>query len=184
MRWIASWKRRGVASSLNELLHGGVLEQGRKAKAQAGELFYLPVALTAFTRFGYLMRRVFLSPDAGRSEWHSRRTDGTGRERDRDHRLPPRPVFRARADHPPAHDLPVVESDVSGGVFVGVSPCACWWTCGPRWRTPWAAANLLRPRRSRNLGPRLRQLLLASSPKLPPNQKLRLPRWRLEWRLR
>ncbi|MGC2822075.1 MAG: hypothetical protein WA198_20435, partial [Candidatus Sulfotelmatobacter sp.] len=45
--------------SLDELLHGGVLEQGRKAKAQAGELFYLPVALAAFTRFGYLMRRAF-----------------------------------------------------------------------------------------------------------------------------
>jgi len=45
--------------SLDELLHGGVLEQGRKAKAQAGDLFYLPIALVAFTRFGYLMRRVF-----------------------------------------------------------------------------------------------------------------------------
>ncbi len=45
--------------SLDELLHGGVLEQGRKAKAQAGDLFYLPVALIAFTRFGYLMRRAF-----------------------------------------------------------------------------------------------------------------------------
>ena len=45
--------------SLDELLHGGVLEQGRKAKSQAGELFYLPVALAAFTRFGYLMRRAF-----------------------------------------------------------------------------------------------------------------------------
>jgi len=45
--------------SLDELLHGGVLEQGRKAKSLAGELFYLPVALVAFTRFGYLMRRVF-----------------------------------------------------------------------------------------------------------------------------
>jgi hypothetical protein len=45
--------------SLDELLHGGVLEQGRKAKVQAGDLFYLPIALTAFTRFGYLMRRVF-----------------------------------------------------------------------------------------------------------------------------
>lgn len=45
--------------SLDELLHGGILEQGRKAKGQAGELFYLPVALVAFTRFGYLMRRVF-----------------------------------------------------------------------------------------------------------------------------
>ena len=45
--------------SLDELLHGGVLEQGRKAKSQAGALFYLPVALVAFTRFGYLMRRAF-----------------------------------------------------------------------------------------------------------------------------
>ena len=45
--------------SLDELLHGGILEQGRKAKGQAGELFYLPIALVAFTRFGYLMRRVF-----------------------------------------------------------------------------------------------------------------------------
>ena len=45
--------------SLDELLHGGVLEQGRKAKAQAGDLFYMPVALVAFTRFGYLMRRAF-----------------------------------------------------------------------------------------------------------------------------
>jgi hypothetical protein len=45
--------------ALDELLHGGVLEQGRKAKTQAGDLFYLPVALVAFTRFGYLMRRAF-----------------------------------------------------------------------------------------------------------------------------
>jgi hypothetical protein len=45
--------------SLDELLHGGVLEQGRKAKAQAGDLFYMPVALVAFTRYGYLMRRTF-----------------------------------------------------------------------------------------------------------------------------
>lgn len=45
--------------SLDELLHGGVLEQGRKAKGLAGDLFYLPIALVAFTRFGYLMRRAF-----------------------------------------------------------------------------------------------------------------------------
>ena len=45
--------------SLDELLHGGVLAQGRKAKTQAGDLFYLPIALVAFTRFGYLMRRAF-----------------------------------------------------------------------------------------------------------------------------
>jgi hypothetical protein len=45
--------------SLDELLHGSVLDQGRKAKAQAGDLFYLPIALVGFTRYGYLMRRVF-----------------------------------------------------------------------------------------------------------------------------
>jgi hypothetical protein len=45
--------------SLDELLHGGVLAQGRKAKLQAGDLFFLPIALVAFTRFGYLMRRTF-----------------------------------------------------------------------------------------------------------------------------
>jgi hypothetical protein len=45
--------------SLDDLLHGGILEQGRKAKGLAGDLFYLPVALVAFTRFGYLMRRSF-----------------------------------------------------------------------------------------------------------------------------
>jgi hypothetical protein len=45
--------------TLDELLHGGVLEQGRKIKNQAGELFFLPVALVGFTRFGYLMRRAF-----------------------------------------------------------------------------------------------------------------------------
>ena len=47
------------SKTLDELLHGGILEQGRKAKGQAGDLFYLPVAMTAFTRFGYLMRRTF-----------------------------------------------------------------------------------------------------------------------------
>jgi hypothetical protein len=45
--------------SLDELLHGAILDQGRKAKVQAGDLFYLPIALVSFTRFGYLMRRVF-----------------------------------------------------------------------------------------------------------------------------
>jgi len=45
--------------TLDELLHGGLLEQGRKAKVQAGDLFYMPIALVAFTRFGYLMRRTF-----------------------------------------------------------------------------------------------------------------------------
>jgi hypothetical protein len=45
--------------SLHELLHSGILDQGRKVKDMAGDLFYMPVALVAFTRFGYLMRRAF-----------------------------------------------------------------------------------------------------------------------------
>jgi hypothetical protein len=61
--WLNSLDRvlesAGRCRSLDELLHGGVLEQGRKAKGLAGDLFYLPIALVAFTRFGYLMRRCF-----------------------------------------------------------------------------------------------------------------------------
>jgi hypothetical protein len=49
----------GRCRSLDQLLHGGILAQGRKAKTQAGDLYYLPIALVAFTRFGYLMRRTF-----------------------------------------------------------------------------------------------------------------------------
>ncbi len=59
MRWTGVLDAARKCRSLDELLHGGVLEQGRKAKGQAGDLFYLPVALVAFTRFGYLMRRSF-----------------------------------------------------------------------------------------------------------------------------
>jgi hypothetical protein len=44
---------------LSELLHSGILEQGRKLKAQCGNDYYLPAAMVAFTRFSFLMRRVF-----------------------------------------------------------------------------------------------------------------------------
>ena len=45
--------------SLNELLAQGILENGRKLKAQAGANFFQPVAMVAFTRFSFLMRRTF-----------------------------------------------------------------------------------------------------------------------------
>jgi hypothetical protein len=45
--------------SLNELLTSGILEKGRKLKSSAGENYFQPVALVAFTRFSFLMRRVF-----------------------------------------------------------------------------------------------------------------------------
>jgi hypothetical protein len=47
------------ARTLNELLHGGILEQGRKIKVQSGENYFQPIAMVAFARFSFLMRRSF-----------------------------------------------------------------------------------------------------------------------------
>jgi len=45
--------------TLAELLDKGVLEMARALKVSGGELFYEPAALLCFTRFNYLLRRVF-----------------------------------------------------------------------------------------------------------------------------
>jgi hypothetical protein len=45
--------------SLNELLTSGILEKGRKLKISAEEDYFEPIAMVAFTRFSFLMRRVF-----------------------------------------------------------------------------------------------------------------------------
>src|SRR5204863_481409 len=45
--------------SLSELLQGGFLDNGRKIKSGAGENYFQPAAMIAFTRFSFLMRRVF-----------------------------------------------------------------------------------------------------------------------------
>jgi hypothetical protein len=47
------------ARTLNELLHGGILEQGRKIKVQSGENYFVPTAMIAFARFSFLVRRAF-----------------------------------------------------------------------------------------------------------------------------
>lgn len=44
---------------LSELFTARLLEQGRKLKVQCGEKYFLPIAMIAFTRFSFLMRRVF-----------------------------------------------------------------------------------------------------------------------------
>lgn len=44
---------------LSELLHSGILEQGRKLKLQSGENYFDPASMVAFTRFSFMMRRVF-----------------------------------------------------------------------------------------------------------------------------
>jgi hypothetical protein len=44
---------------LSELLHSEILERGRAAKAKAGPSYFQPASMVAFTRFSFLMRRVF-----------------------------------------------------------------------------------------------------------------------------
>jgi hypothetical protein len=44
---------------LSELLHSGVLEQGRKLKTQNADRYFEPAAMCAFARFSFMMRRVF-----------------------------------------------------------------------------------------------------------------------------
>jgi hypothetical protein len=46
--------------SLRDLMEDGLLEQGRLLKDEAGEMFYDPAALVAFTRFNFLLRRAFI----------------------------------------------------------------------------------------------------------------------------
>ena len=45
--------------SLNELLTSGILEKGRKLKVSAADDYFEPIAMVAFTRLSFLMRRVF-----------------------------------------------------------------------------------------------------------------------------
>ena len=44
---------------LSELLHSGVLEQGRKLKSQSGDKYFEPSAMAAFARYSFMIRRVF-----------------------------------------------------------------------------------------------------------------------------
>ncbi len=44
---------------LSELLHSGVLEQGRKLKTQNAARYFEPSAMVAFTRFSFMIRRIF-----------------------------------------------------------------------------------------------------------------------------
>ncbi|HZQ67377.1 MAG TPA: hypothetical protein VFA68_02565 [Terriglobales bacterium] len=47
------------SASLNDLLSGGILDRGRKLKVAVGKAYFIPAAMIAFTRFSFLMRRVF-----------------------------------------------------------------------------------------------------------------------------
>jgi hypothetical protein len=45
--------------SLREVFASGVLERGRKLKLSPGEDYFVPASLVAFTRFNFLLRRIF-----------------------------------------------------------------------------------------------------------------------------
>ena len=53
----------GVAScrSLRELFQSGILDRGRKLKFSSGQDYFASIALVAFARFNFLMRRAFFS---------------------------------------------------------------------------------------------------------------------------
>jgi len=52
-------KQAKQCGNLNEILGSKVLEEGRKLKTSCGEEYYVPAVMVAFTRFSFLMRRVF-----------------------------------------------------------------------------------------------------------------------------
>jgi len=47
------------SKTLNSLFTGRVIERGRKIKESCGDRFFEPLAMIAFARFGFLMRRIF-----------------------------------------------------------------------------------------------------------------------------
>jgi len=61
--WLATLETLMLSAAkcrrLSELLHSGVLEQGRKLKMQSADRYYDPSAMVAFARFSFLMRRIF-----------------------------------------------------------------------------------------------------------------------------
>ena len=52
-------KKANECPNLNQLLTTRVLEKGRKIKTSCGQNYFLPTAMVAFTRFSFLMRRIF-----------------------------------------------------------------------------------------------------------------------------
>jgi hypothetical protein len=51
--------RANACQNLNELFTSRLLEEGRKLKTSAGENYFEPAAMVTFTRFSFLMRRIF-----------------------------------------------------------------------------------------------------------------------------
>ena len=52
-------EKANACQNLNELFTSRLLEEGRKRKTSAGDKFFQPAAMVTFTRFSFLMRRIF-----------------------------------------------------------------------------------------------------------------------------
>jgi hypothetical protein len=52
-------KAANACRNLKALLTSRILENGRKLKTSSGKNYYLPVAMVTFSRFSFLMRRIF-----------------------------------------------------------------------------------------------------------------------------
>jgi hypothetical protein len=52
-------KTANGCGNLNQLLTSRILEKGRKLKTSCGQKYFEPAAMVAFTRFSFLMRRIF-----------------------------------------------------------------------------------------------------------------------------
>jgi hypothetical protein len=52
-------KKANACQNLKELFTSRILEEGRKLKISSGPTYFEPAAMVAFTRFSFLMRRVF-----------------------------------------------------------------------------------------------------------------------------
>jgi hypothetical protein len=61
--WLASletvMQSAARCKRLSELLHSGILEQGRKLKTQNAARYFEPAAMVAFARFSFMVRRIF-----------------------------------------------------------------------------------------------------------------------------
>jgi hypothetical protein len=52
-------KTANGCGNLNQLLTSRILEKGRKLKTSCGQKYFEPAAMVAFTRFSFLMRRIY-----------------------------------------------------------------------------------------------------------------------------
>ena len=104
---------------LSDLLHCGALEQGRKLKTQSASRYFEPSAMVAFVRFSFMVRRIFfrlMQDDLNAIQDGLRELDRRGVSTIDCRRA----QFSAiRTYFASAHDLPILEGNVSRRILLG-----------------------------------------------------------------